>query len=519
MQGIPGVRGALGLLAIIVLLVPATQAAQTRLVWSDSDVRLTDPATMFPGPVKTMYETHAGIDPTDPDRMLAFGIDLSTQNVDEGYSTNRGYRSTDGGVTWADTGPVSYRDAEVWGGGDPVVVFAPDGTAYFASLASPDDGETGGVWVHRSRDGGMTWDAPVLAVAEVDSAGACTATDKEWLSHDRFTGTLFVTYTEFQTDCGGEVRDPLGATGLLSLSGLAIRMVQSVDDGKTWTTPLTIWDGYALGSIPRVSKDGTLHVAFWGTVETSTVPCPTILSAVTLKAEGANPFPAIIIARSTDDGATWSYHEQGFCVFDLAESSKPGRVVGGNFLPSFSLDPATGLLTVAYTDYLPAENRFTVKVITSSDGQDWSTPRQVTPGRHDARMPAIAATDGETYLLYLQTEDTGQTGHTMLVQSHDQGQTWSEPFMVSMAPSLLAEDPEIGDYLGLDVAGGRLVATWTDARSGTSEIWGRSARLCIPEACPAIEPTPNSQAGDDRATPSPAWPLVLVALALLARRR
>lgn len=138
------------------------------------------------------------------------------------------------------------------------------------------------------------------------------------------------------------------------------------------------------------------------------------------------------------------------------------------------MDPTTGIAYVGYPTFRAIENRYTVEVITSSDGgATWSDPVEVSRPPTEGHLPAIDADDGVARLVYVINRDDG-TGDTLYSESRDGGVTWSKPFVLSTRSAQLEGDPDIGDYFTLDVAAGRIATIWTDARKGSpTEIWAR----------------------------------------------
>lgn len=468
------------LLALVTAALPpsasADAAPETSVRWDPRDARVSDPTTLFDGEQKALYEPTIAVDPTDPGTMIAFAIDLSVQNADPDiYSITRAFRSTDGGRTWSDRGPMRYTagGTDVTQSGDPVALFDSDGKAYYASLASPE-GREGGIWLHRSSNGGASWDEPVLAVAarKDPDTDVCTGTDKEWLGIDPKSGRLYLTYTLFTFRCS---RSGVPTDSFTRLSDLGVYLTSSDDGGTTWSTSREIWEGYALGAIPKVGPDGTLYVSFWATVESPPTACPTALGVLAANG-GGRPFVSIVAGSSDDGGDTWRFHQQPICDFLAGEVIKPGRFVGGSFLPTLSVDQATGSAHVAYPSFVASQGRFTIEMITSDDrGASWSSPTVVTPGPDDARMPALFADRGITRLVYVQTsgmkdQDAGSTdgtARTMYLESSDGGATWTAPVPLSTEIGKPREFTELGDYIGVDVAAGRIAAIWTDAREGS----------------------------------------------------
>ena len=450
--------------------------------WNRSDVRVSDPRSQFSGGQKNLYEPTIAIDPKNPNRMIAFAIDLSTQNEDPGvYSTNRAFRSTDGGRSWTDMGGMRWgKGIAGIDGGDPGVFFDGDGTAYFVGLADPPD-EFRYIYVWRSTDAGKSWRRPVPAVKPIrdDGADVCTSYDKEWISPGRKAGEILLTYTGSTFSCSlQETLAPAGAGDLALMvpnSDVSIYLKRSRDGGQTWGEARRIWDGYALGAVPKLGRDRTLYVAFWASSLASTVPCPT-QGAILPFHRGA--FGTIVVATSNDDGRTWRYVHQDVCNVVVASFIKPGEYTGGNFLPALAVDPTTNIAYVAYPTFRALENRFTIEVITSTDGgATWSDPVEASPPPNEGHLPALFADRGVARLVYVINRSDG-TGDTMYSQSTDGGRTWSEPFVLSTQSAQLAGDPDIGDYFTLDVRSGRIATIWTDARNGSpTEIWARVGTL------------------------------------------
>jgi hypothetical protein len=449
------------------------------IAWAATDVRVDDPGALFPGDIQGLFEPAVAIDPTDPDVLVAFSQDFGTQNLDVNrWTADRGYRSLDGGATWIDMGVTRYDDPNaIWDGGDDVLAFAPDGTAYHASLGYNFSATS--IYVHKSTDGGATWGVPVQAVAPTrdDETNDCSAPDKEWLKVDPTSGALYLTWTDFHEPC--ETLDPFfGLDGLVP-TDVGVDLSVSHDGGATWSAPQRIVTGWAFGQ-PDVGPDGTLYVTAWTSVPTPIDPCPSALGVVAAK----QAFGAVVVASSTDGGATWRRHTVGVCSFpELADAIHPGRVAGGNFMTAMTVDDATGAAIVAYPTFSPTDGRYVIDVISSLDGgATWSaSPRAAVGGLDHTIMPAIVAKGGLAVMSFLLARNDG-TGDVAAVTSSDGGATWSAPTILTSASSQMGRLPDVGprrdpmegDYMTIDLVGTRVVAIWTDARNGDpTEIWAR----------------------------------------------
>ncbi len=116
--------------------------------------------------------------------------------------TAYGY-STDGGATWVDAGGLPHYGRAVYFTGDPIVVRDDAGNFYMASMVLDYQGDyyqrdvIPGIAVGRGRfrDGAFVWDTVYTAVQ-----GKVGLWDKEWLGVDPATGELYLTYTRFTPD-------------------------------------------------------------------------------------------------------------------------------------------------------------------------------------------------------------------------------------------------------------------------------------------------------------------------------
>ncbi len=133
--------------------------------------------------------------------------------------------STDGGVTYTDSGGLPVGGSlpkELLG--DPSVTVCGDGTFYYGSIYFPNATDSA-LAVNAGTFSGATlsWTNPrVAAVSSNDFL------DKPWLVCDRATNTLYMAYTRF-------------VNGNIGLSGpLSVELIKSVDGGSTWTAPFIL---------------------------------------------------------------------------------------------------------------------------------------------------------------------------------------------------------------------------------------------------------------------------------------
>ncbi len=345
-------------------------------------------------------ETTIAVDPTNPRHLVSGSNDyrVCCDFTALNDSTAWAYVSWDGGSTWTNV-QVPGLTAETGGqgtfkkvdsAGDPAMAFGPDGTVYYANIVFSRVSPASGVAVSVSHDGGLTWDAPNL-VTYNDTANFFN--DKEWIAAGA-DGRVVVTWTRFDQ----------GAQGA-GYNESPIVAAYWRDSGQTWNrqgSPVSdAAHPFDQGSMPQYGPDGALYVAY----------------------EGGQPSTgyatdATIIARSTDDGQTFTNVEVGRAYDDLdcypvfaGRQTLTGEHFRLNSYPAFSVDPVTGRLAVAWADDQGAGNcgtghtSFTgttsaqVKLVTGAWGA-LSAPVRVTTGSGDKVFPGVAIHAGKVAVTY-----------------------------------------------------------------------------------------------------------------------
>jgi hypothetical protein len=316
------------------------------------------------------------------------------------------YYSRDGGQNWANVFLPGWTRSSGGSGvfsqmdscGDPVLAFSPDGERlYYAGLVCNFDKfprQMSGVAVAVSQDGGATWAAPTM----VDyRASGDFFNDKEWLTAGP-DGAVYVTWTKFY-------QGPLGLGYLRS----PIVMARSSNGGKSWSSVKEVSDAahpYNQGSQVLVAPNGVVYVAY----------------------EGADPATGyatdqMVVARSTDGGKSFANRQVARVYDDL--DCYPFQLPGAqgrqtltneqfriNSFPSMAIDPTTGQLAIVWADNEGSGtcgtggNSFTgttsnqVKLVTSTDGLTWSSPRKITSDAPDKVYPSVGGNAGRIVVGY-----------------------------------------------------------------------------------------------------------------------
>lgn len=355
----------------------------------DPNVRITDGSSPSPHQVEPSLAVDAA------GRLFVGWKEAETE---EGQGASVGVsRSLNGGATWSANVLMDrlYKFQT-----DPWLALDESGRLYFARLEfSEARFQRQGVAVSRSDDGGVTWgpiaDADDLSVAFVDKSSIATSAD----------GRAYVAYTFV---------DATGAT----IEG-GIRVTRSVDGGVTWSSGVRINDALhnSLGAVLAAGPGGTVVAAWWdstaanllsdrspdggttwgadvrvnavgasakgSSVNPWAIPLPTIATTslgtiLVAFAEGPGADLDILIAQSSDGGATWSRPVRVNDDRSGREQWQPALAVGPDDTVHLAwLDNRTGNYNVFYA--------------TSRDGRRWSSNLRVT----DAETPSTFRRPGD----------------------------------------------------------------------------------------------------------------------------
>ena len=352
-------------------------------------------------------ETTVAVNPINSNNLVAGSNDYRVFNTREQRNDGSGfaYTSRNGGKTWVDvplphltfqtgaTGALSDMDSA----GDPSIAFGPHNTVYYANLVFSRFNAGSGLTLSVSHDGGLTFGEPsIVELDGVNPDGTPAATDisndKEWVTADPRSGTVYVTWTSFTSDADGNFLD----------SPIMVR--KSTDFGHTWGTAVQVAPSvngftggitpFDQGSNPVVGNDGALYIAYEASV------------CQTLACDQPTDHDAVVVATSRNGGRTFKNVEVSLD-FDFPTNEDVGReaLTGLNFrinsFPQMTIDRLTGRLWMTWSDdrngtYNGFESIKTNGdnfVTSSSDGKHWSGPANVGTA-DDEVYAAIAALGG-----------------------------------------------------------------------------------------------------------------------------
>jgi len=419
-------------------------------------------------------EITLAVNPTDPLNLIGGSKDyfLGPDERCGQYRVWSGvFWSRDGGVTWNNSLFPGYDDPSSPLGdfsciSDPVVVFGPDGTAYYSGLAYadsdlPEGGRRSVIWVARSDDGGATWADPVYVTEPSEVSNLFH--DKQWVAVDQFNGDVYVTWSGF-------TRPPMGDWTV------RIFFSRSTDGGASFDgpVPLSEWMTYALdvqGSQPVVGPDGTLHV-MWNDYQRGQMR----------------------YTRSYNRGLTWEIPRSIGATVPL---ERYGRDYRTPTIPMMAVDasdgPHSGNVYIVWEDQ--RNNDPDVMLLRSTDGGDNFDAAVVISddGAYPQAWQFFGWIDvdeqGWVHLIYYDDHWARDTNASLLDVAYrlsTDGSDWSAPLRLtpdSFDPLLAYHQtgtPFIGDYNNIDAINGTAWAGFADTRTGASHLWVAEIPVPLP---------------------------------------
>jgi BNR repeat-like domain len=375
--------------------------------------------------------------------------------------------SQDAGRSWQlaeGVDPKNYRVS-----GDVSTTFDNQGHAFICYIAFDRLGSfnywahgasRNGIFVRRSLDGGKTWEADHIPVAEQPTAAGIPFEDKPYIVADttksKFAGNLYVGWTRWR------------------LTDSQMVVARSTDDGKTWSDPVEIDahpglprddNGAAEGFSGVVGPDGTLY-AIWSQDDD------------------------IMLNVSRDGGKTFARARPIIHTAPIMFAIE--TLDRANGFPQIAIDPKSKRLYVSWTDYRNGD--LDIFLSSSADGgKHWTSATRVNNDPiHNGieqffQWLAVDPVDGAVNLVFYdrRRDPKNRKQIVALARSTDGGRSFNnyawtdEPFE--------AGGFFFGDYSGLAAYGGRVYGVWTEQPTPPSEAREESK----PDGAKDAKPTPR----------------------------
>jgi len=397
--------------------------------------------------------------------------------------------SFDGGMTWTPsnaafsrcTGGSSGNAGDYARATDVWLTVSPAGVVYALALSFTGGtlrpGSSSGMLVAQSRDGGLTWGAPIALIQD----GATAFDDKGSITADS-TDANYV-YAVWDR--------PTGQSAGPSYFAL------TANAGSTWLPARSIYDPGA-----QSQTLGNQIVVLPGDV------------VLDIFAELGATSALLRVIRSTDHGTTWS---APVTVSDLqavgTTDPNTGAVVrDGSDLVSVSVGPG-GIIYVAWQDsrFSGGQHDGIAMTHSADGGQTWSVPVQVNADHNvQAFTPTIhVRADGVIGVTYYDLRNATSSPASLLTDcwlvSSSDGVTFREshlcgPFDLDLAPN--SQGLFLGDYESLASTASGFLPFYVQTDAGTQVR--SDAFIAFPPATASVQALPGTAGATFQARAAPA---------------
>ena len=386
---------------------------------------------------------------------VVVGFNQLNNNQDSGVSF-----SANGGATYTDNGGLPAGPSPQFIFGDPAVTACSDGKFYYSSLASADGNFSDSrlvVSVGTFSGSSLTWTDPILAAFSADDF-----LDKEWLTCDPSTDSLYLIYTRYVGGVSGPITEQ------------RVEISKSTNGGASWSNPKVL----------ERSTTETLAISYVATGPNGEV--------YTLWERGLDDLTASTVnlefRRSLNGGSSYS---SKVIVRTMPPSFFPANVGYnresvleiGTLAVDKSAGPHRGNIYVIWTEKEAGGDSRDIFISTSTDrGDTWSAPVRVNddpPGTDQVDPWLSVNAQGTVEAVWYDYRSWPGMNRmdVYAARSTDGGATFGSNFRVTkvstdtFVPWTIV--PNFGDYIGCTSEGTDFYSAWADGRNNDIDVFAR----------------------------------------------
>ena len=361
--------------------------------------------------------------------------------------------SFNGGTTWS-TAVTLPHFGTAYGSADPSMAWGKNDTLYLSYIDYRQSPDSGGIYVARSANGGLTWDTPSKAFDVYDVANK-RPIDRPWLvvdtSRTANAGTLYIT-----SKPAPWIPAPNRNYYKVSING-----------GHTWSAIANVDGGtHLVGSLiaapmaaPATTVDGKFIAVYPSYVSTQ------------------NIYPAFYLATSTDKGLTFTYTT----VYAGTAGANDTNYKNGYRIVADPID-ANKMIFLTPSALNGDDDVFAFN--STNGGQTWTGPVRinddaVSNGKGQDMVWGNYNEQGKLAVTWRDRRNSSangfwSAGHDFYYAlSNDNGQTFTTNQKLSSQfisfDSLISENGN--DFMSCEYRGDTLYTVWGDTRNGKMNIY------------------------------------------------
>lgn len=355
--------------------------------------------------------------------------------------------SFNGGTSWNNTLIIphvipTYKSA------DPSMAFDENGNLFLCFIDYRENPDSGGVYLCKSIDGGLTWGSPILAL-DAYADGTKIPVDRPWLAINNAGDKMYIT-----TKPAPWIPAPNRPY-----------LVASIDSGLTWQSWRYIDStGYLVGNFIQAPMATPVAVG------------DMFYAAFPSYVFSQNIYSQQILAYSNNSGISLNYKTL------LVGNNFPSND-SAKFAYKLVADPSDTNHLVFIYPYQPYGDADVMLTETYNAGTSWSTPTRVnddTPGNGKMQDLVWADFDNDGDLIVSWRDRRNANGIGYATESEfyaafrkKDSLNFSANFMLSDSlvayNSILAQNGN--DFMCIELTNDTLSAAWANTRDGSLDVW------------------------------------------------
>jgi hypothetical protein len=360
--------------------------------------------------------------------------------------------SMDGGNTWSAEKLLPHMGSK-FGSADVSMDFTKKGLLYLSYIDHKESPDSGGVYISRSKNGGMDWDMP-SKVLDIYEGGNKRPLDRPWIAVDKSNtskeGTIYIT-TKPAPWITGANRNYYKV---------------SSDSGYTWTALANVDGGsYLIGSLiaaPMASPAVTINGDF--------------VAAYPSYVTSQNVYPCMYLAKSDNKGVSFSYTD----ILCANPAKVDSNLKNGYHLSTHPTDSQRMMMTMIQSS---AGDEDITLLTSSNGGNTWTAPVRVnddTLGNSKSQDMAWSSYNEKGHIVVTWRDRRASVKgfwnakyDFYYATSTDNGVTFSKNQKISSQElpfdSILTQNGN--DMMCNVFVGDTLYAVWGDTRSGKMNVF------------------------------------------------
>lgn len=408
------------------------------LIFLSSCSKIVFDVVQIPGVENQSYsysqsEPSIAINPKDTNQVVAGSI------LDEYYYSN------DGGRNWKSQKLTSTYG--VWG--DPVLIFDTTGNVHYFHLASYKETS------HLDRivcQTASSIEGP-FNDGSFPSPNGTKVQDKHWMIVNPKNNHIYMTWTQFDAY---DSKEPLDSS--------IIVFSKSIDQGKTWSTPVRIShyagdcvdnDLTVEGAVPAIGRNGEIFVCWAGP-------------------------KGLVMQVSKDEGETWLTVEKEIEWQHGGWTLTIPGIYRANGLPILVSDLSNGenhgTLYLNWADQRNGETDTDIWLMKSTNnGETWSEPIRVNQDNSKNHQfftwMTIDQSTGHLYFVYYDRRNFKDNKTDVYLSVSKDGGTSFKDYKISNKPFTPSQEVFFGDYLNISVVNGVIRPIWPRMDNGKISLW------------------------------------------------